>query len=128
MRLTAILIGLLFVGVGAVGLAVPSVWYETARVAQTMPWLYLAAAVRLVIGTALYWAAPVSRVPIGISVLAAVIFTSGLLTPLAGSGAAQMILDWWKTVGSVVVRAFASLSLLIGAFVLYAFIPPRARS
>ena len=124
MKWAALVIGMFLTCVGLVGLAVPMALFEVARTGQSAPWIYLAAAVRVLIGVVLYFAAPRSRLPLVMAVLGTVIFMAGVLTPLAGSGAAILILDSWSVLGPVVVRLFGILALLIGGVVIYATLPP----
>ena len=125
MKIAALFVGVFLVCLGLAGVTAPALLYEGARVFQVPPMLYLAAAIRLVIGTILYCAAPESRAPIGVAIIGAIIFTGGVLTPFAGTWSAQLILDLWVTAGTIVARAFAVLAILIGAFVIYAVAPTR---
>lgn len=116
----ALLIGVLLVVQGILGLAAPDVFVGTIRFIQTPPVMYLAAAVRVVIGVVLVRAAPGSRAPRFLRVFGFIIIIGGLLTPFIGVWAAQHILDWWSAAGPAVVRVFAGVSLALGLLILYA--------
>ena len=47
------------------------------------------------------------------------------MTPLFGIHIAKVILTWWSEGGPSMVRAWAALSLAIGAFIIYAVAPRR---
>jgi hypothetical protein len=128
MKRLALLIGVLMVCLGVTGLAMPVLLFEAARAAQWPPLLYVAAAVRIVIGIVLFLAAPRSRASTALSVVAVIIFTSGLLTPFLGASAAQLILDSWNAFGAITVRAFATFAIAVGALIIYAVAPsPSAK-
>ena len=55
--------------------------------------LYAAAGLRLVLGTALFLAAPTSRTPKMLRILGVVIFVAGLATPLIGIDHARVIVE-----------------------------------
>jgi hypothetical protein len=112
--------GVLLVVQGILGLAAPDVFLITIRFIQTPPVMYLAAALRVVIGVVLVRAAPGSRAPKFLRVFGFLIIIGGLLTPFVGFWAAQHILGWWSAGGSVVVRVFAGVSLVLGILILYA--------
>jgi hypothetical protein len=123
MKWVALLVGVLMACLGVAGLAMPALLFEAARASQNPPLLYVAAAVRIVIGAVLFLAASGSRASTALSVLGVIIFTAGLLTPFVGAGAAQLILDFWNVFGAITVRAFATLAIAIGALVIYAVVP-----
>jgi hypothetical protein len=116
----ALLIGVLLVVQGILGLAAPDVFLMTIRFIQTPPLMYLAAALRVVIGVVLVRAAPGSRAPRFLRVFGFLIIIGGLLTPFVGVWASQHILGWWSAGGPAVVRVFAGVSLALGILIVYA--------
>src|SRR5450755_1089150 len=125
LRILALLVGVLLVVQGILGLAAPDVFVGTIRFIQTPPVMYLAAAVRVVIGVVLVRAAPGSRAPKFLRVFGFIIIIGGLLTPFVGFWAAQHILGWWSASGSALVRVFAGVSLVLGLLIVYAVAPHR---
>ena len=115
--MAALLIGLLVTAQGIAGLAAPESFANLIRAIQVPPLLYGAAAVRVAFGVVLILAAPFSRTPRALRVIGAVIGIGGLLTPFIGVQIAQVILESWAN--PAVVRAWASFSLLLGAFIVY---------
>ena len=112
---------------GLIGLVAPDVFAGVVRFMQTFPAIYAAAAVRVAVGMVLLQAASTSRLPIFLRIFGQ--FCSelgGLLTPFVGRQFAEVILDWWSSHGSALVRLFAAVSLALGLVTAYAVAPkPR---
>ena len=77
MTLVALIICLLLSALGALGVASPSRLLGVVRKFQTPMGLYFAAALRVVLGVALFFAAPTSRAPDLIRILGVVIIVMG---------------------------------------------------
>jgi len=122
----ALCISLLLLVQGLIGLAAPDVFAGVVRFMQTSPAIYAAAAVRAAIGIVLLQAASTSRLPIFLRILGGFVLLGGLLTPFVGRQFAEVILDWWSSGGSALVRLFAAVSLALGLVTAYAVAPkPR---
>jgi hypothetical protein len=85
--------------------------------------LYLAAALRVVLGVALFFAAPTSRAPELILILGVVIVVRGVITPFFGVERLRRLLDRWSARGSAFLRGWAFLALALGLSLAYAIIP-----
>ena len=120
MALIALTLSLLVAVVGAVGIVVPGSLLAIAGLFLTPAGLYAAALVRLVLGTALYMAAPSSRAPTTIRILRVVIIVGGLVTPLVGVERARLIVHWWAAHGTGFLRAWAGMALGLRLFLAYA--------
>ncbi len=123
MTLVALIICLLTAAVGALGIASPSRLVDMVRSFQTPMGLYFAAALRVVLGVALFFAAPTSRAPDLIRILGVVIIVIGVLTPFFGLERFRRLLDWWSAQGSAFIRAWAVLALAFGLSLAYAMVP-----
>ena len=121
----ALMIGLLVAALGILGIAAPEVFLRTVTFFQTPPAIYLAAAIRVVVGVVLFRAAKESRVPRVLLVLGVLITVGGLLTPLVGVRGARVILDWWSAGGSGFVRVWGGVAVAVGVFIVYAVAPNR---
>jgi hypothetical protein len=121
--LVALVISLFIAALGALGVASPARLLSVVRSFQTPAGLYLAAVLRVVLGMALFLAAPVSRAPELIRVLGAVVFVAGLITPLFGLKRFRRLLDWWSARGSAFIRAWATVTLAVGLLLAYAVVP-----
>ena len=122
-RVTVVLtlcISLLLLVQGLTGLAAPDVFAGVVCFMQTSPAIYAAAAVRVAVGIVLLQAASTSRLPIFLRIL------GGVLTLFVGRQFAEVILAWWSSHGSALVRLFAAISLGLGLVTAYAVAPkPR---
>jgi len=76
---------------GTVGIFVPTALLAVSRPFLTPAGLYAAAAIRLVLGTALFLAAPTSRAPKTLRILGIGIIVAGVITPLLGVERARAI-------------------------------------
>lgn len=125
MKLVALLLGVLVAIQGLIGLAFPDVFVEFVRGLQTSPMIYVAAVIRVACGVVLVLAASQSRAPIALRGLGVLVVLGGLATPFFGAQFAQVVLAWWSEGGASVVRGWASASLAIGLFIVYATVPSR---
>jgi uncharacterized membrane protein YidH (DUF202 family) len=121
--LTALLLSLLIAALGALGVASPSRLLGLVRYLQTPAGLYVAAALRLVLGLALFFAAPGSRAPELLRILGVVIIVAGLITPFFGLERFRRLLDWWSARGPAFVRVWAAFALAFGLLLAYAVVP-----
>jgi hypothetical protein len=111
---------------GIIGLAAPDVFAGIVGFMQTSPAIYAAAAVRVAVGIVLLQAASTSRLPIFMRILGGFVLLGGLVTPFVGRQFAEVILDWWSSHGSALVRLFAAVSFALGLVTAYAVAPkPR---
>ncbi len=123
MTLVALIICLLLSALGALGVGSPSRLLAIVRSFQTPMGLYFAAALRVVLGVALFFAAPTSRAPGLIRILGVVIIVMGVITPFFGVERFRRLLDWWSAQGSAFVRGWAVLALAFGLSLAYAVVP-----
>jgi hypothetical protein len=113
---------------GTVGIFVPTALLAISRPFLTPAGLYAAAAIRLVLGTALFLAAPTSRAPKALRVLGVVVVVAGVVTPLVGVERARAIVAWWTDQGTAFLRLWAGLALALGTFLAYVTVPRRDRT
>lgn len=114
----------LFIGaLGLVGLARPERLIRFATSWQTPTGLYVAAALRIVLGLALFLAAPDSRAPVTLRILGVVTLVAGLATPFFGLERFHRVLDWWAALRPAFKRAWAGCALAFGLLLFYAVVP-----
>lgn len=118
-RIIATIMGALIAALGVAGMAVPAVLLEFAQSLQTPGALYVVAAIRVLFGALLVWVASASRTPRTLRVIGVVIVIGGLLTPLLGIERFQAMLDWFSSQGPLFTRAWASVAVIFGLFVVY---------
>ena len=125
MKVVAILAGALIAAIGIVGVAMPPVLLDFARSLQTSAALYVVVAVRVAFGALLIFVAPVSRMPRTLRVIGTVIIVAALLALVFGVERAAVLLDWWSNQNTLLMRAWAMLAVIFGAFIIYAVATPR---
>ncbi len=123
MTLVALIICLLLSALGALGVASPYRLLGVVRKFQMPIGLYFAAALRVVLGVALFFAAPTSRAPELIRILGVVIIVMGIITPFFGIERFRRLLDWWSAQGPALIRGWAVLALAFGLSLAYAVDP-----
>jgi uncharacterized membrane protein YidH (DUF202 family) len=124
-KLLAMILGLAIAAVGALGVVAPSVLLEFGRSLRTTNALYVVAAVRVVFGAVLLWAAQGSRLPKILRVVGALIIIAGVFTPFFGIERSRAMFDWWSNQGAFFTRTWAIVAIAFGVFVVYAVTPPR---
>ena len=123
MAVVALVLSLFVATLGAVGIVFPTKLLGFVRRFQSPVGLYGAAALRIVLGTALLVASGASRAPGAVRIAGAIIFVSGIVTPFFGVERFRRILDWWSSRGTVFLRMWGGVALAIGLLLAYAVIP-----
>ena len=123
MTLVALVLSLFVAALGALGVVSPTRLVSLLRYFQTPAGLYLAAALRVVLGVALFFSAPTSRAPELMRILGVVIIVVGLITPLFGLARFRRLIDWWLARGPAFLRVWAAFALGFGLLLAYALVP-----
>lgn len=123
LRLCAILFSLGIAGLGALGIAAPSVLIALGASFMLPPALYTVAAVRVAFGVLLMAIAAGSRMPRTLRVIGVFIVLAGLLTPFAGVLPFDEALAWFSGDRLGLFRLVAMLPLVGGIFLAYAISP-----
>ncbi len=118
----AAIIGLFYIVVSIALAAIP----ET--LVSTIDWksdagLYTIAAIDLAIGSALIWAAPSSRSPVGLYIFGAIALLGAIFYLLMPVEIVAPYLDWWLVEQLTLTRIMSIIfGLPVGAFILFATI------
>jgi hypothetical protein len=120
MTVIALVFSLSVAALGALGVVSPARLINFVRYFQTPSGLYLAAALRVVMGLALFFAAPASRAPEALRILGVFIIAAGVLIPFIGLERFRRFFDWWSALGSTILRAWAAFALGFGLLLSYA--------
>jgi hypothetical protein len=123
MKWLAILLSLLVAVVGAIGVVSPAALVTIARHFETTTGLFAAAALRILLGAGLFFAAPTSREPGFVRALGVFVFLVGLVTPFLGTERVRELIDWWSGLDPLVMRALPSFTLLIGSLLVWLLLP-----
>jgi ABC-type xylose transport system permease subunit len=117
----ALVVAWLVLAIGLLGVAQPAWMMGLVQRAWRRPGaIWLIGALRLGLAAALWIAAPETRVPGVIRVLAGVSLLSGLATWFMPRGAMQRLLDWFLSRSSGEIRAWAVLAAAFGAALIWA--------
>lgn len=123
MQIAAFALSILIVTLAAVAFVAPARAIAIARAFDRPGGLYALGAIRVVLGVALFFAAPGSREPEAVRILGIFIGAAGILTPLVGVERQKRLLDWWSARGRVFQRAWAAVGCAFGLFLVYAVAP-----
>lgn len=121
-RYAALLFGLVIVSLGVLGLAAPETFLAALSFFQQGNRIYVAAAVRIVIGIVVIAAASESRWPRALRVAGGLLVFLGLVTPVSTHPIPSVTWGWWP--GNF-VRPWAWSTILLGGFIVAASAPPR---
>jgi hypothetical protein len=118
--------GVVFMLLG-VSVAVYPDWLISAVDWESRSGLYVAAAMRVVMGAILILAAPTSRTPAAFRVIGGVAFVVGLLFPLIPLESWAKLIRWWTVENLTLYRAGSALAAIpFGAYIAYAARPKHA--
>jgi len=127
MALVAFVLGALTALAGLIGVVAPGVLGALALAVRGPLGLGLAATLRVLLGAALFVAAPASRAPLVFRALGAAIFVVGMLTPFIGVERFDGLLEWWAALGPWTARTWSACAAALGAAIAYGIIPRDAR-
>jgi len=123
MNFIAFILSLFIAALGALGMVSPMRLLNIVRHFQSQAGIYAAAALRIILGVALFFAAPTSRAPEVVRILGIIILVAGLITPLFGLKCFRRLLDWWSARGPAFMRVWAGFALAFGLLLAYAVKP-----
>ena len=127
MSFVAFTLALAIAALGAVGVLAPSVLLALVTAMRSPGGLWVAAVLRVVLGTALYVAAPRSRAPTIFRALGVLTVLAGVALPFLGVARFDALLGWWVAQGASVTRVWAAGAVAFGLLVAYGVIPREAR-
>ena len=125
MKAIALIISLTLAGLGALGSISPKRLFLLAREFENPIGLLFAAALRLMMGTALLSSASVSRISGVMRIFGALTFATGLITPFIGVEHFPRRLAWWHALGPSFMRVWALSILGFGTLTAWALTPRR---
>lgn len=104
---------------GLTGVLWPEGLMQLATYSFTRSGLYVAAAVRIVLGALLFFAASSTRTPKTIRVIGLIILVAGVATALIPAERALAMKDWWIARGPDTLRITACFPLAVGIFITF---------
>jgi hypothetical protein len=123
MSAVVVVIGIFITAMGLLGIAAPGRLIHFVKSVQTPAGLYSAAGLRVLLGVALWFAAPASRAPDALRILGVVVLVAGLVTPIFGLKRSHKLLEWWWSRGAGFIRAWAFFAAAFGLLLIYSVTP-----
>ncbi len=115
-----LLIGVLMCVLAVWAVIVPDRLRHWVRVITDQPWgYYFAAAVRLLLGLALIFAAPGSRFPVAFQVLGWLTIAAAVGLLIMGQARLSQLAAWFNRLSDPVVRSWLVLALVFALFLIY---------
>ena len=113
-RTLLLLIAILLIAVGLTGVLWPTALMDLAKWTFSPKGLYPAAAIRIVFGLVLLFAAGVTATPKIVRVIGAIILVGGIATAFLSAETAQRLSSWWLENGEDRLRITACVPLAVG--------------
>ena len=88
--------------------------------------LWFAAGIRLVLGLALWFAAPASHAPLLLQVLGVLALVAAVVLPFMGVDRFKRLIDWWTKLSPTAMRFNSLFAVVFGAIILWALLPVAA--
>lgn len=120
MTLIVVFFGALLVGLGMLGLALPSHLIDLVEALSHLSrGHYLPVGLRVILGVALLVAAPTSRFPQVFQILGAFSLLAAVITALLGMARLRKLIQWWTQRPLGLIRGWSLVAALLGAFLVY---------
>ena len=120
MAKAVLVVGAVIVLGGAFGVVAPLLFRGWAGACRSRPMLYVAALVRLSLGVLLLLAAPACRFTVLIQVLGVVAIFAVVVMFMLGQQRIDAMFDWWGRQSATIVRAWATVAVILGAVLIFA--------
>jgi hypothetical protein len=116
------LISVLVACLGVYGIISPSGLMAFASRWRSRAGFWIASIFRIGFGLILWLAAPSSRFPLALQILASLGIVSGIMIPFIGFARYQSFLLWWSRRSPLFVRVWAAVAIVMGGFILWTVI------
>ncbi len=117
------LLGVFVLLVGVWGVLAPARMADFVHRFASKGGLAFAVAIRIVIGLALWFAAPHSRAPLLLQVLGVVAIVAAVALPMMGLERFKGLIGWWTKLSPGAQRLNSVLAVAFGAAILWALLP-----
>ena len=118
----AIALSVLLIGFGLWGIMKPATLLAFLARWQTREGLWVGAAIRLIFGLALWFAAPLSRFPTTLQVVGVIFIVAGIAMPFIGLVRFTSMVAWWLNKPPSFTRVWAVATLALGVFFVWAVV------
>jgi uncharacterized protein YjeT (DUF2065 family) len=126
MKAIALFIAALIVLLGLTGVLWPEGLMQLATFSFTRTGLYVIAAVRIVLGALLFFAAAATRTPKTVRVIGLIILVAGIATALIPATNAEQMRLWFIARGPNTLRIATCFPLVAGVFIAWTTISRRS--
>ena len=117
------LLGVFIVLMGAWGVLAPARITALVNRFSGRAGLWVAVGIRLVLGLALWFAAPLSRAPLLLQALGILAIVAAVVLPFLGVERFNALIDWWRELAPVSQRRWSLAAVAFGAAILWALLP-----
>jgi hypothetical protein len=117
------LLAVFVVLIGAWGVLAPSRITDFVTRFGSKGGLWIATGIRLVLGLALWFAAPVSRAPLLLQVLGVIALVAAVVLLFMGADRFKALVNWWTKLSPTAMRFNCLFALAFGAVILWALLP-----
>jgi hypothetical protein len=124
-RYVAFALSSLIAALGVLGLVLLSYLENVIRLIQEPTWLYVAAGIRLVLGSALIVVANESRAPGVLKILGGLLVFSGITIPIRGVEHIGELVNFFLDLGPLFLRIWGAVALRLGGTLIYAITPEK---
>jgi ABC-type xylose transport system permease subunit len=115
----------LIAALGVLGLVLSSYLENVIRLIQEPTLLYVAAGIRLVLGSALIVVANESRAPGVLKILGGLLVFSGITIPILGVEHIGELVNFFLDLGPLFLRIWGAVALLLGGSLIFAITPEK---
>ncbi len=116
----ALALSVLIAGFGVWGIVKPASLLAFLARWQTREGLWAGAALRLIFGLALWFAAPLSRFPTALQVVGVIFVVAGIAMPFIGLARFTSMVAWWLNKPPSFTRVWSVVTLALGVFFVWA--------
>ena len=117
------LLGVVIVLIGAWGVLAPARITDLVNRFDSKTGMWFASIIRLVLGVALWFAAPQSRAPVLLQVLGIIAVVAAVVIPLMGAERFKGLMEWWGKLSLGAQRLWSVFAVGFGAVILWALLP-----
>ena len=120
MSIVVFILSLFIVVTGALAIVAPRAADNLARIFDSRSGLYMATAIRLLLGAGLLLVANTSRTPMICRIFGVIIFAAGIFFPLIGLDRHRRMIKFWLSAGRTIQFVWGAAAFALGLFLIYA--------
>jgi hypothetical protein len=117
-----ILFSITMILIGAYGIASPGGLASFVRSWEGPLGVWVGSATRILLGVALWSAAPSSRAPAVLKILGVVSLLSGIALPFIGASRLTRLISWWSGKSPTFHRGWSAAAVAVGAFLFWSIV------